>query len=190
MDIILTIIIPYYRTYEYTDKLLERLIPQLNEKVELIVVDDGCNEERLDRNGIKVIHLEENSGTASIPRNVGLDIAKGNFIAFIDADDMVSDDYVEEILKKCEENWDYFYIGWTSKWGDIIIEDEPQYWNTSCWNCVYKRELIGENRFEPIRVGEDKEFNERVRQGSHSSIKKILYEYDTDVEGSITWTLK
>lgn len=193
MDIILTIIIPYYRTYEYTEKLLNKLIPQLNDKVEVIVLDDGCNETRLDeyiRDNLKVIHLDKNSGTASIPRNKGLDNARGKFIAFIDADDMVSDDYVEEILKKCEEDWDYFYIGWESKWGKYIIEEEPLYWNTSCWNCVYNRKLIGENRFEPIRVGEDKEFVERVRKGTHSYIDKILYYYDTDVEGSITWNLK
>ena len=42
----LSIIIPYYRTWEYIERLMDRLIPQLSEEVEVIVVDDGCQEKR------------------------------------------------------------------------------------------------------------------------------------------------
>ena len=189
MDI--TVIIPYYNCYEYTEKLLDALTPQLKEGIEVILVDDGCHETRLEKYPIKVVHLEENSKTASVPRNVGLDLAQGKYICFIDADDMVRGDYIEEILKMCKEGWDYFYIGWTCEWGDTIIEDYPPIWNTACWNCVYKREIIGNERFDPnLRVGEDKDFVERVRKGKHSSIRKILYEYHTDVENSLTYGLK
>ena len=186
----LSIVIPYYKTIEYTRKLWERLEPQLNDEVEVIIVDDGCNEKELDSFNAKVIHLAENSGGASVPRNVGLDTARGEYVAFIDADDMVSEDYVESILEKCKERWGYFYIGWSCRWGEYLIE-EPEYWNTCCWNCVYKRSLIGEERFDPsMRVGEDKDWIKRVRKGRHSSIMKILYYYDTDVEGSLTWGMK
>ena len=188
----LSIIIPYYRTWEYIERLMDRLIPQLSEEVEVIVVDDGCQEKRLDRyrrENIHVYHLENNSGTASVPRNKGLDEAQGEYIAFIDADDMIVENYIEEILKKIKEGWEYFYIGWRCKWGTYIY-DEPEYWNTSVWNCVYKRTMIGENRFDKeLRVGEDREFN-KCRKGRHSSIKKVLYEYDTEVEGSLTWGQK
>lgn len=169
---------------------MEILKPQIREGVEVIIVDDGCNEKELDKLGVKIIHLESNSGGASTPRNVGIEESKGEYIAFIDSDDKVTEDYVEEILKKIEEDWNYFYIGWSSKWGDYIY-DEPEYWNTCCWNCVYKRSMIGKERFDPkIIIGEDKEWNKRVRKGRHSSIKKILYFYDTDVEGSLTWKTK
>lgn len=186
----LSIIIPYYKTIEYTKKLWRVLEPQLTEDTEVIIVDDGCNEKGLDEFGVKVIHLPLNSGGASVPRNVGIEEAKGQYITFIDADDLVSDDYIEEILKKCAEEWDYFYIGWSSKWGEYIY-DEPEWWNTCCWNCVYRRSLIGEKRFDPeLRIGEDKDFVRRVREGSHSSIKKVLYYYNTEVEGSLTWGMK
>lgn len=188
---ILSIIIPYYKTLERLKALMSVLEPQLTPEVEVIIVDDGCDESELDNFRAKVIHLPENSGGASIPRNKGLDEASGKYIAFIDADDMVSPNYVEEILKKCAEFWDYFYIGWTCQWGDTLIEDYPPIWNTSVWNCVYKRSLIGDERFNPsLVIGEDKDFNLRVRKGYHSSIRKILYYYDTEVEGSLTWGMK
>ena len=74
----LSIIIPYYDTYEYTEKLMDVLIPQLNDKVEVFIIDDGCNDTRLDKyisSNVRVWHLPENSGGASKPRNVGLDFA-------------------------------------------------------------------------------------------------------------------
>ena len=43
-----SIIIPYYKTYEETIKLLDILIPQLTNETEVFLIDDGCKEERLD----------------------------------------------------------------------------------------------------------------------------------------------
>ena len=54
----LTIITPYYKTYEYTQELAKVLEPQLNDNIEWIIVDDGCNEKRLDSFKAKVIHLK------------------------------------------------------------------------------------------------------------------------------------
>ena len=94
----LSIITPYYKTFEYTEKLAETLEPQLNEEVEWIIVDDGCREERLNKFKARVIHLTNNSGNASVPRNIGLFHAKGDYIAFIDSDDYVLPNYIEKIL--------------------------------------------------------------------------------------------
>ena len=109
----LSIIIPYYQ--KLNPKLFESLLPQLNDEVEVILVDDGCNNFELDKLPIRVIHLPTNSGGASVPRNVGLDAAEGEFIAFIDADDFVSGDYIREILNKINsEQFDYCFISWWS----------------------------------------------------------------------------
>lgn len=74
----LSIITPYYRTLKYTLELAKVLESQLNDKIEWIIVDDGCNEKELDKLNAKVIHLPTNSHGASKPRNVGLDIATGD----------------------------------------------------------------------------------------------------------------
>ena len=174
----ISIITPYYDSLEYIKKLAEVLQPQLNEEIEWIIIDDGCNEKYLDSLKAKVIHLETNSGGASKPRNVGLDIAKGKYIAFIDSDDLVSDNYIEEITKKAQKDLDYFYLGFLISGNAVIIKDKPPSWNTCVWNTVYKRELIGKERFnESLVLAEDYDFNKRVRKGTYSSIKKVLYYY-------------
>lgn len=177
----LSIITPYYKAWEYTEKLAKVLEPQLNEEVEWIIVDDGCNEIRLDDLKAKVIHLENNSGGASKPRNVGLDNAKGNYIAFIDADDNVSNDYIDRILKKTYRGYDYFYIGFLIEDKPVLIINKPPKWNTCVWNTVYKRSLIGKQRFrEDLVLAEDYDFNKRIRKGTHSYIYKVLYYYSNN----------
>lgn len=177
---ILSIITPYYNCLEYTKKLATALESQLTNEVEWIIIDDGCNEIELDNFKAKVIHLEKNSGGGSVPRNVGLDNASGKYIAFIDADDMIKPDYIITILNKIKkEDFDYCYIGWESPHFKILIENEPPDWNVCIWNCIYKKDLIGDKRFNPdIIIGEDWDFNNRVKKGKKAIIKKILYYYN------------
>ena len=182
----LSIITPYYKTLKYTKELANVLVPQLTKDTEWIIVDDGCNEKELDDIKAKVIHLEVPSGNASKPRNVGLDNAKGDYIAFIDSDDMVAPNYIEEILKAIEKGFDYCYISWSSKNGEVIINDEPPKWNTCVWNCIYNRELIGNRRFDCGKnIGEDEEFN-KVRHGKRLNIVEVLYYYNWNRPDSLT----
>ena len=184
----LSIITPYYKTLEYTKKLASSLEPQLNDEVEWIIVDDGCNEKELDKIKAKVIHYSKNSGNASIPRNIGLVHAKGDYIAFIDSDDDVTSDYIQKIFEKIDEGFDYCYISWTATNGaEIIIEDEPPEWNNSVWKCVYKREKIEGLIFDSnINYGEDKMFNQRLPKGKTISITDPIYIYTVRREGSLT----
>lgn len=186
----LSIIIPYYNALDYTKELMRILEHQLTPEVEIIIVDDGCCESELDKFNAKVIHLEENSGGAAIPRNKGLDEAKGEYITFIDADDMVSNDYISTILNKTHEDWDYCLFSWRMRDMNIIIKDEPPRWNHSVCNCVYRRDLIGDKRFPPLRIGEDWEFNDEVRHGKRANIEKVLYIYNCDNKESITYGWK
>ena len=93
---------------------------------------------------------------------------------------MIKNDYIETIINKIkEEDFDYCYFGWESHAFHIIIKDEPPEWNCSIWNCIYKKELIGNIRFNPkLQIGEDYEFNKKVRKGKRANIEKILYYYN------------
>lgn len=186
-DLLISIITPYYNVREYIIELAKILTPQLNDKVEWIIVDDGCNEKVLDNFRAKVIHLENNSGGASIPRNIGLENAKGKYITFIDADDLVSPDYIQTLLDKTKEEWDYCYISWKGKRNQIIIQEEPPKWNCCVWNCIYKKDLIENERFKPeFKMAEDYDFNNRVRKGKRANITKIIYYYNEDTPNSLT----
>jgi glycosyltransferase involved in cell wall biosynthesis len=185
----LSIITPYYKTLELTKELAKVLEPQLTIECEWIIVDDGCNELKLDKLKAKVIH--QNNGGVSNARNKGLDIAKGKYITFIDSDDMIKSNYIEKILNKInEEQFDYCFFSWEATGrnkGQYIIKDKPEKWNTSVWNCIYSKKAIGNNRFpEDKQIGEEIEFNKKVRIGKKSNILDILYVYQSGREDSLT----
>lgn len=192
-DLLISIIIPTYNRNKYIVKLLDKLHSQMQDNVEVIVVDDH-SDIPLEQSLFKIfstpftyIYLEQNSGGASVPRNVGLDNAKGKYICFIDSDDMISDDYISTIIEATKESWDYCYFGWKSKYTKITRE--PPSWNCCVWNCIYKKDLIGDIRFNPkLKIAEDYEFNQKVRKGKYKVINKILYYYETDTPNSLIKT--
>lgn len=184
----ISIITPYYKCLNEINNLASVLEPQLNKNIEWIIVDDGCNEKQLDKLKANVIHLKENSGGASIPRNIGLDNAKGDYILFIDADDMITFNYIETIEETIKTNdFDYCYISWKKKDGDVIIKDIPPSWNRCVWNCIYTKKIIGKKRFKKeLVIGEDWDFNNQVRRGTYTTIEEPLYIYNVDMPNSLS----
>ena len=170
----------YYDEPVLVRPMLDTLCRQATDEVEIIVVDDGCNEPILDEYPIKVIHLPENSGGDSVPRNVGLDVAKGKYITFVDADDLVADDYISSIISKIDDTeFDYCYFSWKGQLFKVDITNEPPTWNCCVWDCVYKRSAIGTERFKPeLVLAEDADWNKRVRHGKKEIIHKTLYYYN------------
>ena len=182
----LSIIIPFYKTHTETQALFKVLVPQMTDEVEVLVVNNSDN---VSFEGVTTLFCESN-GTASRPRNVGLENARGEFICFVDSDDMIVNDYVATILETIDtRDFDYCLFSWKFRHGaKIIIEDNPPHWNYSVWNCIYKRSSIGQERFdESIKIGEDGEFNARVRNGRKANITKVLYIYNHSREGSLMW---
>lgn len=182
----LSIVIPYYQTYELTVKLLKELSIQYNDDIEIILVDNGCNEERLDVfKFAKIIHLENNVGV-SAGRNAGLKKANGKYVAFVDSDDMVTNDYVDVLLKTIDErNEDVIYFNWAD-FNENTITRHPE--NYAVWKAIYKREIV------PM-FQEDKMFNEDVffqedLHKKHKSIyyiDRVLYIYNSNRVGSQMW---
>ena len=107
----LSIIIPYHRTLKEAEELLKVLIPQLTKECELCIVDDDVNTKELDKyiaDNIKVIHHKVNSGCAGIPRNTGIENTTGDYIRFIDADDMIPNYFIKRILEEInKQDFDY-----------------------------------------------------------------------------------
>ena len=181
----LSIITPYYDCLEYIKELGNVLEPQLRDDVEWIIVDDGCCELELDLFDARVIHLSENSGCAGVPRNHGLDIARGEYITFIDAEDLGSDDFVEKILEKIDDGFDYCLMSWKSDNFYIDVSGGRPLWNCSVWGMVYHRDLIGDVRFNEMRVAEDYVFNNEVLKNNAFCrvIPECLYYYRHNEKG-------
>ncbi|MBQ4244859.1 MAG: glycosyltransferase, partial [Clostridia bacterium] len=95
MDLI-SVIVPVYNVEKYLDTCVESIVSQTYDNLEIILVDDGstdscpriCDEWALKDPRVKVIH-KENGGLSSA-RNAGMEIAKGEYIGFVDSDDVIS----------------------------------------------------------------------------------------------------
>lgn len=188
-NIKLSIIIPYYKTYKETIKLLDILGKQLTDEVEVIVIEDGKDDQVLDFKNCILLRNEENHGL-SYARNEGIKAARGNYIVFVDSDDYVAEDYIETIINKINtSNFDYCYFSWkfVNKGDTIIIKDTPPIWNLAVWNAVYKKEYV-ELFDEEIRIYEDIPWQKKMRakNGKKEIINKVLYFYNDSRPGSLT----
>ena len=106
-DIFISIIIPVYNIEKYLKECLDSILNQTYKNFEVILVDDCstdssfdiCNEYSFKDSRIKVFQNEVNSGGCGIPRNIGLKHAKGDYITFVDGDDLIENNYLETLIK-------------------------------------------------------------------------------------------
>ena len=184
--ILLTVIIPFYETYDLTCNLLKVLAIQKTDEVEIILIDDG-NEERLDQfKDIAIIKHQGKKTGVSHARNTGLDIAKGQYIAFVDSDDMITIDYVSVLLNAIEKTpMDIIYFNWADFNQNLIVR-RPQ--NYAVWKAIYRREIVP--RFlEEVEFNEDVFFQEELAKKVYSKhyIDRVLYIYNSNRVGSQMW---
>ena len=106
---LISIIVPIFNVEKYLDHCISSILDQTYKNVEIILVNDGstdncpvmCDQYAIYDSRIKVVH-KINEGVSSA-RNVGLDMATGKYVAFVDSDDSVTEDYIEVLynaLKK------------------------------------------------------------------------------------------
>ena len=104
MDNLISIIIPVYNVENLLPLTLNSVLNQSYQNLEIILIDDGstdtslsiCEEYAKKDARIKVFH-QENSGV-SVARNIGLSFAKGEYIGFVDSDDMIHPDMFAKLL--------------------------------------------------------------------------------------------
>lgn len=90
-----SIIVPIYNVEKYLDRCMASLLNQTLEDIEIIMVDDGspdrcpkmCDEYAKKDSRVKVVHKK--NGGLGYARNSGLDVATGEYVAFVDSDDYV-----------------------------------------------------------------------------------------------------
>lgn len=106
MNELISVIVPIYNLENYIDRCLESIIGQTHQNLEIILVDDGstdrsgkiCNKWKEKDERIQIIH-KINGGAASA-RNVGIEYASGEFVAFVDGDDWIESNMYEILLAK------------------------------------------------------------------------------------------
>ena len=106
----ISVIIPVYKVEEYINRCIKSVVNQTYDNLEIILVDDGspdncpviCDKWAEKDSRIKVIH--KNNGGLSDARNMGMKIASGELIGFIDSDDWISKEMYQLLYENMKEN--------------------------------------------------------------------------------------
>ena len=167
--VILSVIIPVYRVEDTLNRCVESVLRQNVTDMEVILVDDGstdkcpkmCDEWAARDARIRVIHQQ--NGGLSDARNVGIDVAKGDFLTFVDSDDYLADNTYRPLLALMSD-CDILEFSIANKLAlqDRIYHDIGEYWlkervyrHTYAWNKIYRRQLFENIRFPKGKVFED-----------------------------------
>lgn len=196
---IISVIIPFYNTEEYIKECLKSVLNQTFKEIEVICINDKSTDKSLkivekyarkdDR--IKIINLDKKSGQ-STARNRGLEIAKGEYISFVDSDDKIDLDAYEKtysFIKKYNLDMVVFNAMRIDPYNKIIPSDIHQIaipnettiktsiyqhndfiYDTCVWNKLIKTEFIKENNFKFIdgRLYEDMLYSMQMHCASKS----------------------
>lgn len=139
-----SIIVPVYNAAEYVGKCLESVALQDYKNIEIIVVEDGSDDESPDvckeyarrYDNIKVYH--DKCGTAGAARNYGMSKAAGDYVMFVDADDYLTDNCVVSELIKKVENVDIVVGNYQRLWKNRLLDASKKQ-----WICRIKYEFSG-----------------------------------------------
>lgn len=215
MNELISVIVPVYNVEEYLRNCLDSILQQSYSELQIILIDDGstdnsgkiCDEYEKKDSRIEVIH-QQNSGIGRT-RNVGLDRAKGQYIAFVDSDDFIHKDMYRDLIKLAKRNKADLTVckfqrfknpNFSVKWEDCPTErilrpydvlaklpgdqDEVE---SVLWNKLYKSSLFNSIRFPEGLINEDADIIYLVIDASNIVIvtDQVYYYYRFN-ENSIT----
>ena len=205
LGVMISIIIPVFNADKYLPSCISSIILHENIDFEIILVDDGSTDESakiIDSMALKdsrIISVHKQNGGVGTARNVGLDIAKGDFVYFADADDMLYPNGLSKLLSHMKDGIDLVIGGYeeyysdgslkSGKKGDDILtlsrEDSiqqlykptPYTYQGFIWNKLFRRKIIIDNH---LRFDEDIIFNEdRLFVANYISVQngKTIYDF-------------
>ncbi len=180
----ISIIVPVYQVEKYLEKCITSIITQTYKNLEIILVDDGsidncpmiCDQFQKKDARIKVIH--QKNGGLSYARNIGLKIATGEYIGFVDSDDWIEPNMYEILMSAlqttgadiavCGRQIEYenfkpnsidikaseinFYSAEEAL--KIIIQDRG-FIRNAVWDKLFKRNILQEIKFPKNKIYED-----------------------------------
>lgn len=178
----ISVIVPCYNAEVYLDRCIQSIILQTYRNIEIILVDDGstdntygkCREWMLRDDRIQVVHKQ--NGGLSDARNAGLEIANGEYIAFVDSDDFIHPTMLEKLIASLTNNMTDIAVCGIYRTNGMANVELPFGYNgdISClnssqalkdiltyrctiaaWNKLYKRSSIDGIRFIKGRYNED-----------------------------------
>lgn len=218
---LISLIVPVYNVENYIKNCLNSLIRQTYTNIEIICVNDCsldtsgaiCDEYAARDNRILVIHKKRNEGLSEA-RNTGLNISRGEYVAFVDSDDWIDCSYVETLysaicdnkadIAQCsyvrvaneavtvQTNWQtgkkYNMTGCQAikkLYSNTLIQPSIEY--TVVWNKLYRRTVVDHIRFPRGVIFEDQFFTYRCfEKAEQICVLDCFLYYYRDNASSIT----
>ncbi len=192
----ISIIIPVYNAKKYINECLESILNELDQNIEILLLDDGSTDgsyeliKSYESENVHIFH-HENHGV-SYTRNRGIRESKGDYLLFVDSDDILCSDWKRSVISSIN-NEDVIYFSNQFKTNNIekknILENifsvkstiELGNMSSPCSKLYKKDFIISNNIFfnENIINGEDALFNLQVilATNSFNHVKKSIYKY-------------
>lgn len=183
----ISVVVPVYNVAQYLPDCMNSIFAQNVADMEVILVDDGstdnsgalCDQYTKKYGNVKVIH-QKNAGL-SAARNTGIEAAKGEFITFVDSDDMLADGFISTALElaktyqadfiafshvrcKAETQWPMKCLSQSEDYKPRVYDERVQKMQkfligteigTTAWAKVYRRELFETIRYPVGKYHED-----------------------------------
>lgn len=166
-----SIVIPLYNAEKYIEETIDSVISQIYQNWECIIVNDGSTDnsenvvlEKIKNNPKFKYYKQENSGPGRA-RNYGASLANGKYLLFLDADDIILDNYLFDGVEFMESHLDYtlFYgkakVFWENgvekEWKLRIFSDMKDFLRS---NCIYCTALIKKKEFDKVGGFDEKLF--------------------------------
>lgn len=205
MGDLVSVIVPVYMVESYIYRCIDSILNQTYRNLEIILVDDGspdqcpeiCDDYAKKDSRVRVIHKQ--NGGLSDARNVGIEIASGNYITFVDSDDYIHPQYVELLMQPFSDgdcsisiSCCNYLIGTESVafHNQISQVQKPIYYvgkhalyqseyRTVAWAKIYKLELFNDIRYPFGKIFEDEATTYKLffKAAKVAFIKPKLYYY-------------
>lgn len=178
---LVSVIVPIYNVEKYLPKCVESVIGQTYKNLEIVLVNDGSTDacgkickEYLEKDD-RIVYIEQKNKGLSGARNAGIDVAKGEYLLFLDSDDFIDLDFIEVLYENLITNDADFSVGgilFESETGKVLksendecllVGDEiARYMSCSgsvmltvAWGRLYKKQLFEKLRYPEGKLNED-----------------------------------
>ena len=217
-NIKVSVIIPVYNAEKYLNKCIDSIINQTLKEIEIICVNDGSIDSSLNilenykNKDNRIIIINQKNLRQAAARNNGMKIAKGEYISFIDSDDFVENNFLENMYNEAKNNdsdiavsnvksfindnylINDIYVGYWCFYNyhsNVLINAEDKFgviYSCAIWNKIYRRDFLIKNNiyfFENLFL-EDVSFNNIAAILSNKIIllKDTWYYYNRGNESS------
>ena len=198
----LSVIVPVYKAEAYLRECVDSILNQTEKDLEIILVNDGSPDssgdicaEYVARYPDKITLISLDNGGQGRARNHGIDVAKGDFLSFIDSDDFIEPDMYELMLAAAErECADIVVCDMEKRYDDggveyvkSALQEDPMAAVGSASNKIFKRSLVGDVRFPVGLWYEDFSFSANLAMLSEKTafVNEPLYIYRCGQESTM-----